>query len=236
MNKKLITIHQPETYPWLGFFNKMMLADEYVILDNVQFRKNYFQNRNQFLTKQGAIYLSVPIDFKSNKIIKNIKIRYNEKWQLKHLNTIKQAYSKSTYFHVHIAFFEDLYSKKFELLIEFNMYIINYLRKIFDIHTPVYKASKLNVEGVSGELLLNICKKLGATTYLSGRDGRNYLDTSIFEKENITIMYHEFMHPQYEQFNSKEFMPYINTFDLLLNYSIKQSKELILSGGTFCEK
>lgn len=236
MKKKLITIHQPETYPWLGFFNKMMLADEYIILDNVQYRKNYFQNRNQFLTKQGSIYLSVPIDTKSTKIIKDIKIRYNEKWQLKHLNTIKQSYSKSKYFKEHIAFFEGLYSQNFELLVDFNMCIIEYLRDIFDIKVPILRASTLDVKGSSTELLLNICKSRNATTYISGRDGRNYMDVTLFEKENIKIVYHDFTHPQYEQFHSKEFIPYMNTFDLLFNYSREEAKEIILSGGTFCEE
>jgi len=233
---KTITIHQPETFPWLGFFNKMMLADEYIILDTVQFRKNYFQNRNQFLTKQGAIYLSVPVDFKNNKIIKDIKIRYNEKWQLKHLNTIKQSYSKAPYFQEHIHFFEDLYSKKFELLIDFNMYIIEYIREVLEIRVPIVRASTLDVSGSSGELLLNICKEKDATTYISGRDGRAYLNTNIFTDENIDIVYHDFTHPEYKQFNANEFVPYMNIFDLLFNYSAKEAKKVILEGGTTCER
>ena len=233
---KRITIHQPETYPWLGFFNKMMLADEYIILDNVQFRKNYFQNRNQFLTKQGSLYLSVPVDFKNNKIIKDIKIRYNEKWQLKHLNTIKQVYSKAPYFKEHIDFFENLYSKKFELLVDFNMEIIEYIRKTLDMNVAIIKASTLEVEGNSTELLLNICKSREADTYISGRDGRNYMDTSMFDKEGIKIVYHDFTHPEYKQFNSEEFTPYMNTFDILFNYSPKEVKDIIKSGGSFCEE
>lgn len=233
---KSITIHQPETYPWLGFFNKMMLADEYIILDSVQFRKNYFQNRNQFLTKQGPIYLSIPVDFKNYKLIKDIRIKYNENWQKKHLDTIKQSYSKSKYFQDHISFFEELYSKDFELLIDFNIAIIDYIRKIFDIQVPIIKSSKLNIDGSSGELLLNICKDRNTDVYISGRDGRNYLDTTIFDNENIKVVYHDFMHPKYEQFNSKEFVPYMNTFDLLFNYSVEEAKKIIISGGTFCEK
>lgn len=233
---KKITIHQPETYPWLGFFNKMMLADEYIILDSVQFRKNYFQNRNQLLTKQGPIYLSIPVDFKNYKLIKDIRIRYNDKWQKKHLDTVKQSYSKSKNFDKHILFFEDLYSKNFELLIDFNMTIIDYIRKIFDIQVPIIKSSKLNIDGSSGELLLNICKDRNADVYISGRDGRNYLDTTIFDNENIKVVYHDFVHPKYEQFNSKEFVPYMNTFDLLFNYSVEEAKKIIISGGTFCEE
>jgi hypothetical protein len=232
---KIITIHQPETYPWLGFFNKMMLADIYIILDNVQFRKNYFQNRNQFLTKQGAIYITVPVDFKSNKIIKDIKIKYNEKWQKKHLKTIKQNYSNSKYFYTHIDFFEELYNTNFELLIDFNIKIIEYIREVLNIKVPIIRASDMDIMGSSTELLLDICKKKEADIYLSGRDGRNYLDINLFKKENIKIVYHDFTHPEYKQFNSKKFIPYMNIFDLLFNYSERESKEIIVSGGTFCD-
>ncbi len=233
---KKVTIHQPEAFPWLGYFNKMMLADEYIVLDNVQFRKNYFQNRNQFLTKQGATYLSIPVDFKNNKIIKDIRIRYNEKWQKKHLDTIKQTYGKAKCFNKHIGFFEDLYSTQIELLVDFNMKVINYIKNHLDIKTPIFKASDLEVSGSSGELLLNICKKRDADIYISGRDGRNYLDISIFEKAGIDIVYHDFHHPEYQQFNSKKFVPYMTTFDLLFNYSAEEAKEIIFKGGaTVCD-
>lgn len=232
---KKVTIHQPETYPWLGFFNKMMLADEYVILDNVQFRKNYFQNRNQFLTRQGSVFLTIPVDFKNHKIIKDITIKYDTNWQSKHLNTIKQSYGKSKYFDLHISFFEMLYSQRFDHLIDFNMTIIKYVREIFHISSPLLKASALSVEGSSTELLLNICTERGASVYISGRDGRNYLDMTLFTNAGVKVVYHDFSHPQYEQFNAPEFTPYMNTFDLLFNYSVEESKKIIETGGTFCE-
>ena len=237
MNKKRITIHQPETFPWLGFFNKMMLADEYIILDNVKFRKNYFQNRNQFLTKNGSIFLTIPVEKEANsKIIKDVKIVNNTNWQKKHLNSIKQNYSKAAFFKNYQEFFEKLYNQKFEFLVDFNMYIINYLREILDINTPLIKSSELDVKGNSTELLLNICKKQKADIYISGRDGRNYLEIDMFDKENIKIVYHNFTHPKYKQFNSKEFIPYMNTFDLLFNYPIEEAKEIILKGGKTCEE
>jgi len=234
--KKIVTIHQPETFPWLGFFNKMMLCDEYILLDDVQFRKNYFQNRNQFLTKQGPIYLTVPVDFKNYKLIKDIKIKYNEKWQQKHLNTIKQNYSKSPYFNQHINFFELFYAKKYELLIDFNIEIINYIREVLGINVPIKRLSEMGTFNTSSsDLLLEICKSSNATVYLSGRDGKNYLDETIFKDENIDVVYHSFEHPIYNQFNSNEFVPYISTFDLLFNYDREEAKNIIINGGRFCE-
>ena len=83
---------------------------------------------------------------------------------------------------------------------------------------------------------MNICKKRKADIYISGRDGRNYLDVDMFENNHIKIVYHQFIHPEYTQFNTNDFMPYMSTFDLLFNYSAEEAREIILKGGTICEE
>ena len=231
---KLITIHQPECYPWQGFFNKMMLADEYVILDNVKFRKNYFQNRNQFLTKQGSSFLTVPVEKEANsKIIKDVKIVNDKKWKKKHLNTIKQTYAKSPFFKEYEDFFEKLYIKDFEFLIDFNMEIINYLRNILNISNKSLFASDLNVKGHSTELLLNLCKRCKADIYISGRDGRNYMNLNMFIDNDIKVVFHNFKIPEYKQFNSEKFIPYMSTFDLLFNVKKEEAIKIIKEGGNY---
>src|SRR5207249_11577269 len=57
----VVTIHQPERLPWLGFFDKIRQADVFVMLDHVQYRKRYFQNRNRIRAEHGAIWLTVPV-------------------------------------------------------------------------------------------------------------------------------------------------------------------------------
>ena len=118
---KIITIHQPEAFPWAGFFNKMMISDKYVVLDNVDYRKNYFQNRNQILTGQGAKYLTVPVNSKDYRLIKDVRIRHDSNWKKKHLSAIKQSYAKSFMYSTHIDFFISLYEIEYELLIDFNI-------------------------------------------------------------------------------------------------------------------
>ncbi len=58
---KTIAIQQPEHLPWLGFFNKMLICDEYVFLDDVQFKKKYFENRNKIRTNQKEQWIIVPV-------------------------------------------------------------------------------------------------------------------------------------------------------------------------------
>ena len=234
--RKVVTIHQPEAFPWLGFFNKMIMADFYVILDNVQFRKNYFQNRNRILTKHGPEYLTIPVDFKNHKTIKDIRVINDQNWRRKHLNTIKYTYSKAPYFQNHIGFFEELYGSGDELLIDFNMRVIEYIRYVLSIDTPTCLASDLDVCGSATELLFEICKKCGAAHYLSGRDGINYLDLSLFEEAGITVVFQSFTHPEYNQFNNSKFEPFISTFDLLFNHTAEEARKIIESGDTLDEK
>jgi len=235
-DRKIVTIHQPESYPWMGFFNKMIMADHYIILDNVDFRKNYFQNRNQILTKQGASFLTIPVDTKKYKKINEIRIANQQSWQKKQFSSLTQTYSKSPFFMEHKSFFEELYSQEYELLIDFNMKIINYVRDILDISTPITMASELNASGTSTQLLLELCQSLNATHYLAGKDGVNYLDSDLFEAAGIDIIYQEFNIKEYQHFNQKTFFPYMSVFDLLFNQEPSKAKELIESGDLLNER
>lgn len=232
MSSKIITIHQPEAFPWLGFFHKMSQADQYVFLDNVQYRKNYFQNRNQFLTHTGTTYLSIPLTIPESKLIKDIKIKNELPWKKQHLDTIYHTYLHAPFFKQHYEFLTEHYSKNIEFLADFNIQIISYIKDFLKIKAEFIRASQLKAEGGSTELLLNICQELEATTYLSGRDGRNYLDLQLFSNANIEVIFHDFTHPSYVQHNRKdEFVPFMSTFDLLFNYSQDDCINIIKKGN-----
>lgn len=231
MNSKIVTIHQPEAFPWLGFFHKMSQADCYVFLDNVQFRKNYFQNRNQFLTNNGTIYLSIPLSLSDTKLIKEARIKNELPWKKQHLDTIYHSYSKTSYFSQHYSFLVEHYNKEIEYLVDFNIPIINYIKDFLGIKAELLRASELKVDGRSSDLLLSICKELGASAYLSGRDGRNYLDLKLFEEANIDVVFQEFTHPSYQQYKRSEFVPCMSTFDLLFNHSKNDCINIIKQGS-----
>lgn len=231
MPSKTVTIHQPEAFPWLGFFHKMMRAELYVFLDNVQFRKNYFQNRNQFLTNNGTTYLSIPVNFPDEKIIKDLKIKNEIPWKKKHLSTFHHMYSKTPFFKEHMGFLQEYYSREIEHLADFNIGIIQYIKDYLGIKTEFMRASNLDAKGSGTELLLNICKETGATTYLSGRDGKNYLEMDLFERANIPVIFHSFTHPQYHQYKREEFVPFMSTLDLLFNHHRDECLKIIDRGS-----
>ncbi len=175
----VVTIHQPEHFPYMGYFQKMEKADLFVILDNVNYRKNYFQNRNRFLNSNGVEeWFTIPVEKgATKKWIKDVKVNTHIPWKKKNINKLKQNFKTD---------FSNIYNT--ESLLEINLNSIKWAREKLNIKTQMVLASELGVTGDKSELLANICKKLKATAYLSGPSGKDYLDLSYFD--NTKILYH----------------------------------------------
>lgn len=230
----IVTIHQPEHLPWLGFFNKMANADEIIILDNVQYRKRYFQNRNKILVNGKEKFIGIPIklDHYREKTIADMEIYSDEEvpWKSKYLKTIEYHYRQHPFFHEYYPFFEELVSKPIECLYDFNMEIIEYFAKVLEIYTKVTKASDLSPEGSKSDLILDLSKRAGANVYLSGPSGRDYMDLPKYREEGVEVWFNDFKHPIYPQKGVGEFVSHLSVLDLLMNVGAKQAGEIIQSG------
>lgn len=186
----IVTIHQPEHMPWLGFFNKMLIADAYVYLDNVQFSKRNFQNRNRIISPSGEIYwIVVPLKMKGylQKKLFDMQICYEVNWQKKYWGVINACYVKSPFFHLYKNRLEKIIFFNYKYILDLNIELINFFREILQVSTPIKRASEISSEGQSSELLLALNKALGASIYLSGPFGINYLKEEIFLRNNINV-------------------------------------------------
>jgi len=174
----IVSIHQPEHFPYLGFFQKMNNSDLFVILDNVKFKKNNFQNRNRFLNGSGEEeWFTVPVEKKANsKHIKDVLVSEDFGWKKKLIKQMKLNFGYD---------FNNIYET--EYIKDVNMNSIKFCRKELNINTPYVMASELTSSGSKSELLVNICKEVGATTYLSGGSGFNYLDIELFTGIEVEI-------------------------------------------------
>jgi len=223
---KKVTIHQPEFLPWLGFFDKISQADLFVILDNVQFEKNYFQNRNKIRISNGWTYISAPIDKKTiTKKIYDVRIAKLNTWKIKAKKTIIQNYQKAKYFKDYSTPFFEILNTDYEFIIDFNIDMIKFLFKTVEIKTPMIRASEMSNENLhSTDLIVDICKNTNADIYLSGPSGKDYLEVDKFG--DIKVEFHSFTHPTYsQQFN--EFLPYMSSIDLLFNHGAENFLKII---------
>ncbi len=221
-------ILQPHYIPYCGFFKLIETADIFVIFDNVQFQTRSWQHRNKIKTPDGFKWLSVPVIKNSGQKIQDVKIQNTVNWQKKHWSSIIHSYSKSKYFKDYKDFFQDVYSKKWHSIVDLNIHIINFLIEELGFSTKFIKASELDVSGKKSELLINICKKIGATHYHSNMGSKTYMDQEmhLFDDAEIRVSYMEYKHPIYTQLFG-EFTEYMSVLDVLFNHG-KESKRIIL--------
>lgn len=223
----IVTIHQPEHLVWLGLIKKISDSDVFVILDSVQFEKNYFQNRNKIRTKEGWMWLTVPIKKSPlSTLIKDIEISYEEKWQKKYLKSLQIHYGKAPFFKKYYPQIEEIISKNHKLLVDLNIELLELVLKEFGVENKkIIRSSELEIkQGIGGSnVCLEICKKLSAKTYLSGPSGKEYLVLDDFNTHNIEVCFHEFKHPEYVQVHG-EFLPFMSSLDALFNLGDEAKK------------
>jgi len=227
----ILTAHQPMYLSWLGLFHKITISDVYVYLDNVQFEKNSFSNRNRIKSARESIWLTVPVLLENHlkKTIKEIQIDNSKDWRKKHWKSIYLNYKKAHFFNKYADFFEDVYKKEWHYLTELNEYMLKWFLKELGINVKYYKASELNFEGYKSDLVLDMCKKLGADLYIFGMLGKDYAEKEKFTKQGIKIYFQDYKHSLYPQLHG-EFLSYMSTIDLLFNCGDK-SLEILMQGN-----
>ena len=219
-----ISIHQPEHLPWPGFFNKIKSVDQFVILDNVEYRKGYYHNRNKILSNTNKEeWVTIPLIKSSNKDkIYQKKIKIDDFKRINsYKNKIYNSYKNTKYFEFYKKEFFSIYEEDYEYLIDLNLHLINFFLNKLQIDTKIIKSSSLDVVKKKSDLILEICKKLKATKYLSGISGKNYLDLESFRKKNIKVVFQKYDYPQY----NKDFkFPNLSTIDMLFRLGPEAKK------------
>jgi hypothetical protein len=224
-----VAVHQPQYLPWLGYFHKIAKCDLFIFLDDVQYKKREFQNRNKIKTQNGPLWLTVPVLTKGaySQNICDVKTDPTEyHWQVSHWKSIELNYRHSPCFNEHSDFFSELYARKWDSLMDVSLEIIRYTMKYLGINTPVKMSSEFSVTTASTQRIIDLCKATGADAYLSGAGGRDYMDTGLFASNNIALEFQQFEHPKYPQ-QFGEFEPYLSIIDLLFNCG-PDSKKLLL--------
>ncbi len=230
--KMIVSINQPAYLPWLGYFHRIAVSDAHVVLDHVQFEKNSFTNRNKIRTPDGSCWLTVPV-MTSGRFgdlpINQIEIANNQGWAAKHWKSLRLNYAKAPYFGQHAPYFEGVFSRPWHRLSDLAGDITAYLLDAFSIRTKMHTSSQMSASGKKDELVLNLCRELGASVYLSGPLGRNYLREEMFHEAGIEVRYDDYRHPEYPQVH-RGFEPYMAAVDLLFNAG-PASLDIILNRG-----
>lgn len=230
----IVAIHQPHYLAWLGYLHRMAQADLFIVLDHVQFERRNYQNRGRIRLGGQAQWLTVPVLQRSQKervMDKTIDNGDPRPWGPIHFSTLRHAYRKAQHFDTYAGAMRAILEARWERLVELDRAMLELLRDAFGIRTPVASSSQLGVAGAKSELILNLCRAVGADTLLAGFGGsRDYLDAEAFAREGVRIRWHEFTHPQYRQCGEEPFIPGLAAIDLLFNCGA-QSRAILMGDG-----
>ena len=229
----IVAIHQPHYFPWLGYFDKMVKSDAFVLLDEVQFEKGSQMIRNKVVDSNGCpkyITISANTDGFLDRKYKDLQIKNLREWTGKQLNQLKNYYRKAQGFEEVYPLVEGFLKADYDTVCEWTCASIEFLCKLLNIQTPrILQSSVVYDRSCSkSDLVLEICKSLNADVYFSGRGGSvNYLDKQKFLNNKIQIEFQDFEHPIYKQKNAEVFLPGVSTLDALFNCGIEGTKQLI---------
>ncbi len=199
-----LSAHQPNFFPWLGYFVKVALSDFHIILDDVEYSKNNWINRN-IIDSGKEHYLTLPVNKSdTSKPIKQVRLGQEYKFFVnKIVKTLEHQYKKSG----SLTFIKNLLNesidKNFTYLSELNLFYLTNIFKFFEISTPIYRKSDLEMDNdlKATKLLIELCKKYDCSNYISGIGSKNYLDESKFISNQISLIYIEDLFTIFEKYN-----------------------------------
>ena len=218
-----VTILQPNYIPWRGYFDFIKQSDAFVFYDDVQYTKNDWRNRNLIKTRDGVQWMTIPVDdshlIKNKLLIMDAKILQNE-WQNRHLNLLEENYRHAPYYGEVISIMKEAYCEETEMLSKLNVLL---MKKINDYlgftNCKTYLSSDMGYKELAPtDRLVAICKRLGATEYLSGDAAKEYLEVDKFG--DIKILWHRYYEKIYPQLHG-EFISRVSIIDTIMNCGIK---------------
>lgn len=212
-----VAISQSNYIPWKGYFDSINMVDEFMLYDDMQYTKRDWRNRNKIKTKEGAKWLSVPVEVKGKYFQKiNETLISDPKWGQDHWNSILHNYNKAPYFKMYKDVFEPLYlNNQEDHLSLVNYQFIKAVCDILGITTKISWSSAYELKEDRNERLVDLCIKTGATDYYSGPAAQAYMDESLFAKENIQVHYYDYSgYPVYNQLHG-DFDHAVSILDLL---------------------
>lgn len=221
-----VAIHQPQYLPWVPYMAKAAACDVFCYLDNVQYQKNGVQNRNQIKTASGPLWLSVPVNAALDTTIQFTHISDN-RWQRKHIASIGQNYANSQNVELFRSGLQPLLEREWEFLADLNIAVTEWMFDQLDVTSKRVRASDLGCTGKADDLVIDICRKLGADIYLSGHGAKAYQSTENFDRAGIGLQYHVFEQRDYPQcFPRSGFVGGLSAVDLILNMG-SRAKEFV---------
>lgn len=231
-DSKIVAIHQPNFFPWLGYFNKIARSDLFLLMDNAQFPKTggNWSNRVRLLINGEPQWVTVPVvrAFHGVRSVREMRINNDAPWRIKLIKTIRTNYSHAPFFPYVFPFLEELINNPTDMLSDYNTSAITSLAERLSIDSSkLILGSTLRAEGQATDLLVSMVRTVGGTAYLAGGGAGGYQEDEKFAAAGIELIAQDFKHPVYAQQGGREFVPGLSIIDALMNRGFEEVGALV---------
>ncbi|MEQ8434715.1 MAG: WbqC family protein [Oceanicaulis sp.] len=226
-----LAIMQPTFLPWAGYFALMDRVDRFVLLDDVQFDKRSWQQRNRIKTANGPLWLTVPVLTKGRReqTIAEAQLNPDADFASTALKTLEHAYAKAAYFAPVMDRIAPAFEAAGDGLCALNIALIDALSGLIGVETERVRASDTPVESSKAQRLADLCAAHGARRYLSPPGARDYLDGDpALAEAGVALSYLTYDHPVWPQLHGS-FEPHMSALDLVMN-ALPDSLSILRSG------
>ena len=233
----LACVHQPNYLPWLGFFAKIVQSQIYIVMDNVQLPDASFVNRVRIAGAVDPTWITVPVKHPTSRDgpIREIRIDYSSNWIRKHLAGFQHRYGRAPAFKEIYAGLVPVLESRPELLADLNLALIRTVLAACRIETRIVLGSTLGGTGQASALIIDMCKKVGATSYLAGKGAVAYDDLELYKSNDMQYIRAGFRHPTYKQHGTTNFIEGLSVIDALFSIGPDATRALIIGGAGVTE-
>jgi hypothetical protein len=226
-----LSVNQPCYLPWCGLFERIAGADLHVHLDDVQYSKNTYFNRNRVLDRAGReVMLTVPVSAALEDTFLRVKTA-GDGWRRKHQSSLTQCYPRTPVNASTHDALQELYGRSYANLAEVNIAFTEAIARMLGIATPMVRSSALSIDGQGAERLVAMCRHFGADRYYSPAGARNYIDPAQFADAAIALEYQTYEPEPYDQGSGRTFAAFLSVLDVLLRHGAEEALRVVRAGA-----
>ncbi|MGF7174862.1 WbqC family protein [Azospirillum doebereinerae] len=228
-----IAIHQPNYFPWLGYFAKMAQSDVFIFLDDAQLPQGRsYVHRTRILADGGGFWMSAPVRRERLQAIRDVRFA-EDGWRRRHRAMLFHTYRQAPFFEPVMALLDPLFSLETDSLSRFNMHAVSRLADYLDIPCRCEVASSYGVTSNSDDRLIDLVRAVGGAVYISGEGGQNYQHIGKFEAAGIELRVCSYKPRPYPQVQNG-FVAGLSVLDALFNLGPDARHQLTYAAEETC--
>lgn len=216
-----IAVIQSNYIPWRGYFDFINSVETFVIYDDVQFSKGSWRNRNKVKHNTDTKWITLPIKVNLGMMINEVKINNSKDWRKEHKGLFELSLSKAPFFKEAMELWDEGVNTNTEYLSELNEHMLKTVSNYLGIKTNIIRSEGFNLTGSKTDRLMDLFKKVGCTSYISGPAADDYLEFDKFKENKIRLKYKAYDYAPYPQHDTSPFNGGVCIIDLIANTGAK---------------